>query len=404
MIKNHKLRGKTLRRLGFSLILLILPIGLFAQEPILVSYQRNFVRANLATKTGILRDAATDERAAEFIGPLYEYSLDFSLRHADILRDDPDMIALTVLAAQGVGQVAYKPSVNTLWRVFLSYRDSLTRVEVLKSLAITGKGNPQVVENLNQFLANQNNLFRSGMVPDYPTLSACIAALAELGDGSSFPVLFSSMIAGYPENITGEIAAALSSISGDYKNYLIMVIQRNPPVEKLAAFNAGQANERFTDEDRGEIAEVALGATLDLYPSSSESETAAAELRYSAVRVLTRLKWSKASEAVIKHFYRVQADYANGTAEKKQFLEAIAALGAMSSSEAAQALALQLGLFNSQMERSGEYDDEVIIAVINALGEIGDKIAFDYLLYIGYLSYPESVQSAARDALNRLRW
>jgi hypothetical protein len=76
----------------------------------------------------------------------------------------------------------------------------------------------------------------------------------------------------------------------------------------------------------------------------------------------------------------------------------------MDSAEAAQTLALQLGLFNSQMERTGEFDADILISVINALGELGDKIAFDYLLYIGYLSYPEAVQSAARDALNRLKW
>jgi hypothetical protein len=38
------------------------------------------------------------------------------------------------------------------------------------------------------------------------------------------------------------------------------------------------------------------------------------------------------------------------------------------------------------------------------LGDLGDKTAFDYLLYVGYLSYPETVKKASRDALARLAW
>ncbi|MDL2228747.1 hypothetical protein LJC14_00680 [Treponema sp. OttesenSCG-928-L16] len=389
----------------YVLLAILLPaLPAEAQEPILISYKRNFVRANLATKSGILRDAATDERASEFIGPLYEFALNFALQNADILKDDPDMIALTVLASRGLGEIGYRQSVDTLWTVFMTYRDSVTRVEVLKTLAVVGKGNALVAENLNQFLANQNNLYRSGMVPDYPTLSACISTLSALGDGSSFPILFSSMIAGYPGSITQEAADALGSIEGDYKQYLIDVMRKNPPAEKLAAFRAGVRNEKFSEADLGDLAETALEISLELFPANAEGEAAVRDLRYSAVNTLGDLKWTKATPLVIKHFYRVQGDYGNGNAAKDQFLNAIVCLGAMGSSEAAQVLALQLGLLNSQMERTGEFDDAVILAVINALGNLGDKIAFDYLLYIGYLPYPEPIQLAAREALNRLKW
>jgi HEAT repeat protein len=374
------------------------------REPIRASYERNFVRANLVTKAGILRDAATDERAAEFIGPLYEFALNFALQNAEMLRDDPDMIALTVLASRGVGVSGYRTSVDTLWKVFLAYRDSLTRVEVLRALALLGKGSGQLVENLNQFLANQNNLYRSGMAPDYPTLSACISALSGLGDGSSFPVLFSAMIAGYPDSITREASEALASIEGDYKQFLIEVIRKNPPAEKLTAFREGNYNKKFTDSERGELAQIALEVSLDLFPDSTEGETAVSNLRYASVQLLTELKWTRAVSLAIRHYYRVQTDYANGLASKAQFSEAIACLGAMESSEAAQVLALRLGFINSQMERINEFDEVLTLAIVKALGEIGDKIAFDYLLYIAYLTYPESIQIAAREALNHLKW
>jgi hypothetical protein len=76
----------------------------------------------------------------------------------------------------------------------------------------------------------------------------------------------------------------------------------------------------------------------------------------------------------------------------------------MGNSDAALALALQLGFFNSQTQRTGEFDEAIILAIINALGELGDKAAFDSLLYVSYLNYPDRIQASARDALNRLRW
>jgi HEAT repeat protein len=377
---------------------------LFTQESILASYERNFTRASLATKAGILRDAATDDRSAEFIGELYEFALRFVLDNGELLREDPDMIALAGIAARGAGSSGYKPSADTLWKLFSVYRDSHSRVEILGALGILGRGNTQVVENLNQFLANQNNYFRSGMIPDYPALTACVAALGSLGDGSSFPVLFSAMTAGYPQALVQETIKALESLQGNYKQYLIDVIRKNPPTEKLAAFQIGITNQKFTEADQGELAETALEITLDLFPDNAGSGAAVSSLRFAAVEALTRLKWVRASPLTIRHFYRVQTDYSSGAASREQLLEAIACLGGMGTSEAAQVLALQLGYFNSQTERNGEYDEAVIMALVQALGFIGDKVAFDYLLYIGYLNYPEQIQAAAREALNRLKW
>jgi hypothetical protein len=41
---------------------------------------------------------------------------------------------------------------------------------------------------------------------------------------------------------------------------------------------------------------------------------------------------------------------------------------------------------------------------VQSLGEVGDKAAVDYLLYMNYLAYPEHIQAAAKEALGRLKW
>jgi hypothetical protein len=201
-----------------------------------------------------------------------------------------------------------------------------------------------------------------------------------------------------------DIVEALGSIQGDFKQYLIDVIRQNPPVEKLAAFRAGMNTSRFGPAEQGQLAEIALETALGLSPENAESEAAVSVLRYSAVSVLTELQWTGASPLAIRHFYRVQTDFQNGAVPRERLTEAVASLGAMGTSDAAQALALQLGLLNSQTEQGGVFDEVITMAVVQALGAIGDKSAFDHLLYISYLSYPEHIQAAAREALAHLKW
>jgi hypothetical protein len=387
-----------------GLLAVFLEWGLCGQESVLNSYQQNFMRASLATKAGILRDAATDDRAPEFIGQLYDYALNFSLQSVNILREDPDLINITVIAVRGAGSSGYKSSIDTLWKVFSTFRDSQTRSNALEALAVLGKGNAEVVGDLNQYLADQNSLYRSGMRLDFVTLSACIGALASLGDSSSFPVLFSALAAGYPDNIHRETFRALENIDGDYAEFLLEVIQNNPAPEQFVALEAGLASERLSSAQRGELAITALERAVNIPAMNSGAGMAVSALKSLAVTALTELKPARASPVLVKHFYQVSEEYQNRLVPKGRLIEAITCLGGMGTSEAAQALALQLGFYNSQMERTGEYDEEMVLALVTALGSTGDKIAFDYLLYVGYLDYPESIQSAARDSLGRLKW
>jgi HEAT repeat protein len=377
---------------------------LFAQESILAAYERDFVRADPAVKAEILRDAAADERAGEFIGRLYDSALRFSLQNADMLRNDPDFIALTILAARGAGTAGYKPGVDTLWNTFTSFQETSIRVEVLRALSVLARGNGALVENLIRFVADQNDLFHAGTDPDYATLSACIAALGALNDSSAIPVLFTVMRFNYPDPIPAEAASVLERLPLDNEEYLIGVIRRSDYPDKLAAFNVGINSKIYTDAERGAVAEAALETGLDFFPGNGEGEKILEQMRYTAIRLIRDLQWNRAAPLVIRHFYRVRQGYGAGTAKKEQFLEAISCLGAMGSPEAARVLTLQLGYFNLQMEQQDEYDDSIVLEAVNALGDLGDKIAFEHLLNISYLSYPEHIQNAAKEALVRLKW
>ena len=387
------------------IFLVTLSYNLYAQESILLSYERNFIRASLRDKTDILLDAARDRNSSEFIGSLYEFALQYIISHSALLRDDPDMILLLATAARGTGTVHHRASIPSLLYLLDMFTDTHSRVEIIGVLSILGQGNSLVITSLNRFMENQNSSFRAGNNPDISVTRAAVTALGELGDNASFSVLFNTLTSAYPQAVIQDTLRALDSIGGNHRDFLINIIYSRPFTEKAAAFRIGAYNERLSSSERAEIALAALEVSLNavLSPSSTEFQTAAS-LRYDAITLLTRLRWSPASNLAIRNFHTVQMDYAGGNAPRERLLEAIQCLGVMSTTEAAQTLALQLGLINSHLERTGDYDEAVLLALITALGELGDKAAFDSLLYISYLNYPDRIQASAREALNRLQW
>jgi HEAT repeat protein len=384
------------------------PLSLFAQDgagdPVLQSYQRRFGRAALSAKADILREAAADTAAAGIIGPLYEFALRFALGNVEILTGDPDMIRLAGIAARGAGSAGFTGSVDTLLLLYASGPDPFVMAEIIGALGVLGRGNSRVIESLNRYLDDRNRLFRSGVGGEYGTVAACIGALGTVGDSSSFPVLFGALGSGYGVAMDRAAIAAMDAIPGNYGQFLLDRILKNPPEEKLTAFYAAAQSARFGPAERGRIAEAALEQSLGYFPGSAGDTAVLSELGYASVLVLTGLQWTRGSAQAVRHFYRVRIDFQQGIAPLERFLEAITCLSAMGTREAALALGLQLGLFNAQAERTGTFNEDITLALIRALGTIGDKSAFDHLMYVSYIPYPEHIKAAAEEALDRLKW
>jgi len=289
---------------------------------------------------------------------------------------------------------------STLWKLFLDNPDSKTGVDILIKLGTLGKGNKGIIDNLNSYLMGKNLLFKSGEVVNYTLVSACIYAIMNLGDSSSFPALFSVLYAGYPEVIASEAQGALEVIPGNLYQFLVNVIFYNPPEEKFIAFRVGANSNRLNISQQGQLAEIALEQGLN----ADEENIDITIMRYSAVLLLTQLRWTRANSLAIRHYYRVHTDYLHNLVPKERYIEAINCLGAVGNSDAASILGLQLGLINVKTERTGSFDADITIAVVQALGNIGSNAAFDQLLYVGNLSYSEEIQTAAREAVARLKW
>jgi len=304
------------------------------------------------------------------------------------------------LQTPAVPQISEYSGASDLWRVFISNPDSESAGEILITLGIVGRGNRTIIDNLNNYLLGRTLLYKSGFDVNYSIISACILALMELSDSSSYHALFSVYSAGYPEVIALEAVGAMEVIPGNLFQLFLNIIWNNPPDEKLAAFRAADKSRRLSVSETGQIAELALEQAL----ASAEENIDLNVMRYEAVLALTELGWTRANPLAIRNYYRVQSDYLRNNVPKERFIEAINCLGAVGNSQAALVLGLQLGLINSRMESTGVYDSALTLAIVRALGKIGDNAVFDHLLYIGNLPYGDYIQTAAREAIENLRW
>ena len=393
------------KQITVFVLLIFLCRNVYCDSSALQTYKQRFSRADLSAKTEILENAAYDRALGWSVGPFYEYALRFALDNSGLLKNDPDMIKVIEVSVNGLRNTGYSASLDTLWSLFLEYKDSPVSAEILVTMGKLGRGNRNIINNINNYLLEMNVLYTSGNSVDYAMFSACITAIMELADSSSYPALFAVLCADYPEVIAFEAQGAFELIPGNFKQFLFDAIEKNPPEEKFAALRTGINSERLSVSERGQLAEFALEQSLVAHNNAADEENMyLSAMRYSAVAALTDLRWTRANPLAIRHYYRIQSDYQHEAVSKERLLEAIALLGAVGNSDAALALVLQLGLINARTERTGIFDAEVTLAIVQALGLIGDKAAFDHLLYVSNLSYTENIVTAAREAIGRLRW
>lgn len=393
-----------MRRGLITFLILFMYISIFAQEDsVVLSYRRNFIRASLITKIELIQDAGKIQERD--MSPLYAEVLDFVLSYAPVLGEDSNLekLALTVsgfLGVNGSSPELFEPS----WKLFEVYGSSEIKTNILKAIpSLVDENNRNLaVENINNYLAQQIDRQSQGMVFDKNVVSEAVSALGILSDSSSFDVLYKGVMTFSDNELILLCFDSLANLEGLVRENISRMLSMGSYQDKLKVFRMAVSSSYVDDITRGELAEEALEAALNA--DKDNEDQSALELRYEAVSVITDVKWVKASPLAIKHFYLAQDDYRRGNATISMFVDSIKCLGVMGTAEAAQSLSIYLGLLNSEMEQTKNYNEQVLLAIIKSLGDLGDKSAFDYLLYVSYLDYPESIKVASRDALERLKW
>jgi HEAT repeat protein len=392
------------RRLVVFLLFFLLTSGLWAQntQDLLRSFNRNFAIASIDVKMQIIQDAGNSGYAG--MGPLYRQAIDYVLDNFTLIDTDQRFRQLAILALDQMEASGYAEGRYSVWKLFDIEQETGVRISCLNALGTLAQGDEEIIEYLNVWLRKQNTVFQSGKVPDIYVISAAVRALAQLGDQSSFPVLFNTMTIGYMDDITRSAREGLFRLGGELKDNMIAILKGSDLKEKKLALQMSLETDRLDDNAKAEIAQFAMDVGLHTAAADNPSRQIAREIRYLAAAALTERKWSAATDLVIEHFDTVLMEYDRGLADKRRLVEAVDCLGAMATHEAAVRLTQYLVLLNAYTERQQEFDNIIVLAVVENLGVLGDKTAFDDLLYAQYLSYSSEIKKAARNALDNLRW
>ncbi len=384
-------------------ILIAVSLNCFAQQddPVTVSYRRNFVRASISTKIELVNDAS--RITSVNMTPLYIDAISFVLENYPLLGNDSQLIDIAIISASKIGGYRDPDAIMQLQELFGIVQEPRVQIAALQSLGELTKISAGNVSFLNDWYSGAVERSLAGNAVDVRVMTACAKVLEAIGSGTSFPVLFMAATSKLDSAVVSESEKALNSISENYSGNILAIINKEPLHSVYNAFNFAMKKQGLPAEEKGAIAEAAFKKTVEYGKSGPRNELYNSLVKDS-LAVLGEIGWSVASPAVVQYFYHVQSDYKTDKADVSLLVAVVECMGGMGTTEAAQALSIFLGLLNSDTEQNKTYNEQILLAVIQSLGALGEKSAFDYLLYVGYLDYPETVKQAARDALARLEW
>ena len=372
-----------------SLFLLssILLSSVFGQE-----YKKKFIKGNITDKTAAVREASGQEGIW-----LSQKAIDFVLENNDIIGTDRDMDGLAVAAVlslpndyvAGLSETEKTQVLNRFIELFEKFSRSNTVQIAVQSKVLSLKDNMNTAsftEVLNKFLQGSTVLSS-----DSSLLKSVINSLGFIGNNISFSILYNNLndkrySAYYPE-----IEQTIKKLIPVSMNEVLQIIHSHDAANTQRIFNLVKDAEISTT-NLCEIAENIL------------NDSPLISLKFDALAILNSHKWTRASNSVLSFFAASQKDFQNELVTEEQFVGLIESLVNISPLDAVNPLIKYLGELNQQLEYNNTVAQNVVLAVINSLGAIGDKQAFDSLLSVTYLNYPEPVLSAARQALAGLRW
>ncbi len=375
------------------------PFSTLSDDPIVISYQRNFLRAGLSTKLELLEGAA--EIPSVNMTPLYCDALYFAISGFYVLGEDRQLVDIACSAINSAAEGQDSSILAPIYEIFPLFSNTGLKTSCINAVAKLSGSDGEGFEFLKDWFASALEDCENGNFVNPRVMVSALEAFAVMGESSVFPLVFKAAVSNLDTSVVTAAGKTINSLNEGYTDNILAIVAEKDPEKTGAAFSFAVSNENLPEPDLGTIAENVFDTMLEV---GSEGNPDALPVLESSMEVLTRLKWFNASPSVLRYFYAVQSEYNAENIGAERLIPVINCLGAMGTSEAAQALSIFLGLLNSETEQKKTCNENLMLSIINALGDLGDKTAFDYLLYVGYLDYPESVKQASRDALARLKW
>lgn len=389
-----------MKRIVSLLIILAAGFSVFAQTS-----KIKFIKGNIADKTAAVREAKDSD--AEWIT---EEAVAFCLENKEILGNDRELDGLAVAAILSYSPDKIKKQsdsqkqkiTDNLISLFTDFNKSSTVQIAVISKAVALKDSLPSAS----FTALLNSYLKTTDIKkaDSGVFKASIGALETIGNSESFKILYGFLNDTNYSAYKKEIEAATIALIPNAMEDVIALIKGSDMNNISSIFDLVQKNSQISKKNLCEIAENMLSESILLVDNSSGTTAEIIKFQIDLLNILSENNWTRASAVALSCFEGSKAQYEKKNMSEEQFKTVIISLRNIAPLDAVAPLISYLEELNSRMEKGTPVASEIVLAVINTLGAIGDKSAFDSLLAVTYLNYEESVLTAARDALSGLRW
>lgn len=364
-----------------------------------------FVKGNIVDKTAAVRESSGEDAAF-----LSKEAIDFALEHKVLLGNDRDLDTLALagvlaLPANSVASLDYgerEALSEKFVKLFSLFPSDTVRIAILNKVSALRDSLPTepCIVLLNDYLANAvSSAGENGVV------KAAVRTLGEIGDSRSFSVLFTARRQQKWPEYGKDIDEAIALLADKSLPQVIAVIREGNVKNGIRPlFDVLIKNEKISASFKSEIAENVLSETIYIANNASSITRETVSLQVDALDVIVQNKWTRSAPAVLSFFDLAEREYKAGVMTDGEFVKAINAAAEIAPVDASSRLASYLAALNRQTESGAKVSETIALALIGALGRIGNKSSFDTLLYVTYVNYPEPVIAAARDALARLKW
>lgn len=367
--------------------------------------EKKFILGNIEEKIETVQESDSSNALK-----MAEKGINYALSNIDELGSDSELSVLAQTSMlslmkngviENLDEEKSKTLSKKLQEVFSKFDEENVKITAIDCLSkfndVKWNGTVDVLNNYLEARRKENH-------PGNLLIGNIISALGNFGDSSSFSIVYNIWQNGnWPEYrmSTEKSLASLSESSFEDVKKLVFSSDNDKIFQFLDLILKSDKNK---DNLKENVAETALFSAINNVESSQEFSKSFYLIQKAALEALSSAKWSHAEKIVLKNFDAAEKEYDMKFISDDEFVEIINLTAKFSTADIAEAFSKLLGEFNSRAEKTEIPTEPVALALIKSLGELGNKTAFDNLLYVTYLSYPEKVIDAAKDSLAKLKW
>ncbi|HCC36806.1 MAG TPA: hypothetical protein DEQ14_03890 [Treponema sp.] len=306
-----------------------------------------------------------------------------------------------VLLASLLGQEKYATAAPDIWRLMNTFSDPLVKAEALMALGqIRATAYlPQVIRVLDELNSTPSQDRLSGERIAF----GAIIALEKYQDISGYlPVYFAS-VGWYTDRVKNQARQSLAVIAADPTEPLINIITGSGYIyeTKLAALNALESSS-VSNSAKSSAAAAALNEGWKASTSDVRQRGLLNNIRKMAMDMIRR--YGAADDTVYPLLERSYTQYADRDGDRDEALDAIATLRVLATEKAAASLSRFLMNLNAKLQsgRVSQKDENLVRAVIPALGATKQASARQALNAVNGLDWTPAVKNIAREALRQI--